>query len=138
MTDALKLDFGPMRVPAKGVLIVFCNEQLNFGPTTRRLLGPASDAVSRAAKAERFTGKKNSVLELIVPEGLRIARLVIIGLGKAAELKPTDFLKLGGLAMGRMPAMASDATVFAELPSGAMKPEQTADLAQGRRLRAYV
>src|SRR5262245_61185635 len=138
MTDALKLGYGPISVPAKGVLTVFCNDQLNFGPATRRLLGPASNLVSRAAKAERFTGKKNSMLELVVPEGLRIARLVIIGLGKAAETKPTDFLKLGGLAMGKMPSMASDATVFAELPGGVMKPDQAADLAQGARLRAYV
>ena len=49
-----------------------------------------------------------------------------------------DFLKLGGLAMGKLPNAASDATVFAELPGGAMKPEQAADLAQGVRLRAYA
>jgi leucyl aminopeptidase len=138
MTDAVQLGFGPLTAPAKGVLVVFCNEELKFGPATRRALDPASALVTRAAKAERFTGKKNSVLELVVPEGLEVARLIIIGLGKTAELKPTDFLKLGGLAMGKLPSMASNAAIFAELPGGPMKPEQAGDLAQGVRLRAYA
>jgi leucyl aminopeptidase len=138
MTDALKLGFGPFAAPAKGVLVVFCDLDLKLGPATRKALGSAAGVVARAAKAERFTGKKDAVLELVVPEGLKAARLVAIGVGKAAELKPKDFLKLGGLAMTKLPNSANDATVFAELPGGAMKSEQAADLAQGLRLRAYV
>ena len=40
MTDALRLGFGPFTAPAKGVLVVFCDEGLRFGPATRRALGP--------------------------------------------------------------------------------------------------
>jgi leucyl aminopeptidase len=138
MTNALKLGFGPFAAPARGVLIVFCDDGLKFGPATRKALGSAAELVARAAKAERFTGKKNSALELVVPAGLKAARLVVLGAGKTSELKPKDFLKLGGLAMGKLPSSASDATVFAELPGGAMKSEQAADLAQGVRLRAYA
>jgi len=138
MTDAFKLGFGPFTAPAKGVLVIFCDEGLKFGPATRKALGSAADQIARAAKAERFTGKKNSTLELIIPAGLKAERLMVIGLGKTAELKPKDFLKLGGLATGKLPASASDTTVFAEVPGGAMKSEQAADLAQGARLRAYA
>jgi leucyl aminopeptidase len=138
MTDALKLGFGPFTAPTKGVLIVFCDDGLKFGPATAKALRPATDLVARAAKAERFTGKNGSALALVVPEGLKVAGLVVIGAGKTADLKQKDFLKLGGLAMGKMPAAAKEATVFAELPGGTMKPEQAADLAQGARLRAYA
>src|SRR5262249_28474874 len=138
MTGAFKVGFGPLAAPAKGVLVVFCDEGLKFGPATRKAMGSAVDQLVRAAKAERFTGKRNSTLELIVPTGLKAERLMIIGLGTPAELKPKDFLRLGGLAMGKLPASASDATVFAEMPGGAMKAEQAADLAQGVRLRAYA
>ncbi len=138
MTDALKLGFGPFAPPTKGVLAVFCDADLKLGPATRKALGSAAGLVVRAAKAERFTGRKNAVLELAVPEGLKAARLVVIGVGKVAELKPKDFVKLGGLAMGKLPNSATDATVFAEMPSGAMKSEQAADLAQGVRLSAYT
>src|SRR5258707_9218787 len=138
MTDALKLGFGPFAAPAKGVLIVFCDDGLKFGPATRKALGSTAELVARAAKAERFTGKNNSAVELVVPAGLQAARLVVLGAGKTSELKPKDFLKLGGLAMGKLPSSASDATVFAELPGGPMKSEQSADVDQGVRLRAYA
>src|ERR1039458_620465 len=147
MTDALKLGFAPFAAPAKmgpsGVLIVFCDDGLKFGPATAKALGAAAGLVARAAKAERFTGKSGSALELSVPEGLKVARLVVIGAGKAsgrktAGLEQKDLLKLGGLAMGKLPLAASEATVFAELPGGALKAEQAADLAQGVRLRSYA
>lgn len=138
MTDAFKLGFGPFTAPAKGVLVVFCDEGLKFGPATRKALGSVVDQVGRAGKVERFSGKKNTALELVVPAGLKAERLVVIGLGKTADLKQKDFLKLGGLAMGKLPNSASHATVFAEMPSGAMKSEQAVDLAQGARLRAYA
>jgi leucyl aminopeptidase len=138
MTDALKLGFSPFAGPAKGVLVVFCDDGLEFGSATQRALGAASETVARAAAAERFTGKKNSTLELVVPPGLRATRLVVIGVGKIAELTPIDFIRLGGFSAGKLPGAASDATVFAELPGGAMRPEQAASLAQGVRLRAYA
>jgi leucyl aminopeptidase len=138
MSDALKLGFGPFATPARGVLVVFCDDALKFGPATRMALGGAADLVARAAKAERFTGKSGSALELIVPEGLKVARLVVIGVGKPAELKGYGTVKLGGIAMGKLPTSASEATVFAELPGGAMRADDAADLAQGVKLRAYA
>jgi len=138
MPTALKLGFGPFATPSKGVLIVFCDEGLKFGPATRKALGAAADTVSRAAKAERFTGKKSSTLDLVMPAGLKATRLAVIGVGKVAELTPKDFIRLGGLAIGRLPSSTADASIFAELPGGAMRVEQAADLAEGARLRAYA
>ena len=142
MSDALKLGFGPFAAPAKigasGVLIFFCDDALKLGPATRKALGTAAGLVARAAKAERFTGKSGSALELIVPEGLKVARLIVIGVGKIADLEPKDVLKLGGIAMGKLPLSANEGIVFAEWPGGAMKPDQAADLAQGVCLRAYA
>ncbi len=138
MSDAMKLGFGPFASPAKGVLVVFCDDDLKFGPATRKALGGAGAVVARAAKAERFAGKSGTALELIVPEGIEAERLVVIGAGKVADLEQKDFLKLGGLAMGKMPAAASEATIFCELPGGAMKASEAADLAQGATLRGYA
>ena len=85
MSDALKLGFAPFAAPAKigvsGVLVVFCDDGLKFGPATAKALGAAAGLVARAAKAERFTGKSGSALELVVPEGLKVSRLVVIGAG---------------------------------------------------------
>jgi leucyl aminopeptidase len=138
MSHALKLGFGPFAAPAKGVFIVFCGEALRFGPATAKALGAAAGLVARAAKAERFTGKSGSSLELIMPGGLKAGRLVVIGVGKAADLQPQDFVKFGGIAIGKLPTSASDVCIFAELAGGPMSAEQAADLAQGARLRAYL
>jgi len=136
--NALKLGFGPFAAPNRGVLVVFCDDGLKFGPATRRTLGPIAALIARAAKAEQFTGKNGTALELPVPEGLKVDRLVVIGAGKPSEFKPNSYVTLGGTAMGKLPARAVEATMFAELPGGAMPAGEAADLALGVRLRAYA
>jgi leucyl aminopeptidase len=137
MPDALKLGFAAFALPPRGVLVVFCNDGLQFGPSTRHLLGEATDMVRKAAAAERFKGKLGSTLDIVLPAGLQASRLVVVGCGQASDLKGSDYLRLGGIAMGKIPAAAGDAMVLAELPGGAMKAEQAADVALGTRLRAY-
>jgi leucyl aminopeptidase len=142
MSDALKLGFAPFAAPARigaaGVLIVFCDDALKFGPATTKAIAPAAWLITRAAKAERFTGKSGSALELIVPEGLHVARLVVIGAGKTAGLAQKDMLKFGGLAMGKLPLAAREGMVFAELPGRTLKADEAAELALGVVLRAYA
>ncbi|MBI4273499.1 MAG: leucyl aminopeptidase [Rhizobiales bacterium] len=141
MADAPKLVFAPFgaaKVPPKtGVLVVFCDEELKLGSATRQALKGAGDLIARAAASDRFTGKSGSALDIVAPTGLKAARLVVIGTGKEA-LKAQDLVKLGGAATGRIPANAAHATIIAEMPGGAMKPDQAAELALGATLRVYA
>src|SRR6267142_1327008 len=134
---ALKLEFAPLSTPPKGVLVVFCDEGLKFGSATRQVLAETGDLVARAAAAERFKGKIAATLDIVAPAGLKVSRLVVVGVGKVRDLKARDFAKLGGLAMGRVPKSAEEATIIADLPGGAPKPDSLAELALGMRLRAY-
>ena len=138
MAEGPKLGFAPFTAPSKGVLILFCDEKLQFGPAARKVLAPTGDLVARAAASEKFTGKSGSALELVLPAGLDVARLVVIGLGKASDLTSKDFIRFGGIAMGKVPGSATNAVIFADLPGGSMKAGQAADLAFGARLRAYA
>ena len=122
----------------RGVLVVFCEENLKFGPATQRALAPLGDVLRRAAAADRFTGKSGASLDIVAPSGLDVPRLVVVGIGKESELKSRDIVKLGGIAMGKVPTASASATVFAEFGSGALKASQVADLALGARLRAYT
>jgi leucyl aminopeptidase len=137
MADGPTIGFAAFAMPTAGVLVVFCDETLRLGPVTRRLLGAAAPLVARAAAADRFKGKSASVLDLVAPADLKVARLVVVGCGKPEDLKRRDLARLGGAAMGRIPAAAANATVVAELPNKAMTPEQVTELAIGMRLRAY-
>jgi leucyl aminopeptidase len=138
MAEARKLGFAAFAAAPKGVLVMFCEEGLKFGPASRKALAPTGDLLRRAAAADRFTGKSGSALDIIAPAGLPVARLVIVGAGKGGRLKSQEFVKLGGAAMGRVPSAATEATILAELAGGALKPEQAADVALGTQLRAYV
>jgi leucyl aminopeptidase len=133
----VKIEFSGFPAPARGVLVVYCDEGLALGPESRKALGEANDLVGRAAAADNFKGKLGSTLDIVAPAGLRVARLVVVGAGKPKDLKIKDFARLGGIAAGKIPRSAGAATVFAELPGGAMKPEQAAEVALGVRLRAY-
>lgn len=66
-----------------------------------------------------------------------MGRLIVVGAGKLASLKDSDFIKLGGKVASKISAGTEVVTILAELPSGAMKGSQAALIASGIRLRAY-
>ncbi|QRG06447.1 leucyl aminopeptidase [Xanthobacter dioxanivorans] len=138
MSEPVTLSFARLTAAPKGVLIVLTDESLAFGTQTQKLLKGADRAVTRAFDAERFKGKAWSSLDLLAPAGLDAPRLVVISLGKAGELKASDFLKLGGLVAGKIPSSAREATVVLDLPGTKVAPEAAAEVALGIRLRRYT
>ncbi len=137
MSDAVKVGFVPFSTAPGGTLVVFCDDTLKFGAATRKALGDATDVVGRAAATNQFKGKSGSALDILAPEGLKAARLIVVGAGKLSAIKDYDFLKLGGAVAGKLRAGNDAVTIMAELPTGAMEPDQAAAVASGIRLRAY-
>lgn len=137
MSDAIKVGFVPLASAARGILIVFCDDALKVGPATAKALGGAAELVKRAAAAASFKGKTGTALDILAPEGLKVARLIVIGTGKESALKGSDFLKFGGMAAGKLKVGAAAMTIMAELTTGAMTSEQAVAIASGLRLRAY-
>jgi leucyl aminopeptidase len=137
MPDAVKVGFVPFSTASRGTLVVLCDDALKFGEAASKALGAAAGLVKRAAATNRFKGKSGSVLEILEPEGLKAARLLVVGAGKQSAIKDYDFLKLGGVVAGKL-AGNDAATLIAELPGGALKPEQSAAIGAGIRLRAYT
>ena len=137
MSDAVKVGFVPLSAPARGTLVVFCDEALKLGAATRKALGGAADLVKRAAAAAEFKGKNGATLDLLEPDGIKIQRLIVVGVGKPSELKEKDFLKFGGALAGKLNAATEAVTVLAELPDGAIEPANAASIGAGVRLRAY-
>jgi leucyl aminopeptidase len=137
MSDAVKVGFVPFSTAPRGTLVVFCDDTLKFGAATRKTLGAAANLVRQVADTNRFKGKCGSVLDILAPQGLKVSRLIVVGAGKLSAIKDNDFLKLGGAAAGKLRAGDDAATIIAELPDGAMKPDQAAAIASGVLLRAY-
>jgi leucyl aminopeptidase len=137
MSDAIKVGFVSFSAAPSDVLVVFCDETLKIGPATRKALGKSADLIKRAAEANQFKGKTASTLDILAPEGIKIQRLLVIGLGKVAELKDKDFLKFGGVIAGKLYPASKAVTVLAELSDTAMSTEQAAAIGTGLKLRAY-
>ena len=137
MSEPFTLSFARLTAAPKGVLIVLTDETLAFGAQTQKLLKGADAAITRAFDAERYKGKAWSTIDLLAPAGLDAPRLVVISVGKAGELKPADFLKLGGVAAGKIPSSAREATIVLDLPGAKIGPESAAEVALGIRLRTY-
>jgi leucyl aminopeptidase len=137
MPDAVKVGFVPFSTAPRGTLVIFCDDTLKFGAATRSALGPAANMAARAAATSQFKGKSGSALDILAPEGLKAARLIVVGAGKMSVIKDNDFLKLGGVAAGKLRVGSAVVTIMAELPDGPMTPDQAAAVASGVRLRAY-
>jgi leucyl aminopeptidase len=137
MSDAVKVGFVAFSAAPRGVLVAFCDDGLRFGEATRKALGKAAETVKRAAAANQFKGKSGSTLDIPAPEGSKADRLIVVGIGKPAEIKEKDFLKFGGVIAGKLNAASEAVTVIAELPDGAMASDAAAAIGSGLRLRAY-
>ena len=142
MPDTVKFNFSKLPTTLEGVVVLLAAEGADGGgpalaPAVEALLAPAGDAITRAAQADRFDGKAGKTLEVLAPAGLAITRLILVGVGKPAELTTFDWLKIGGTAMGKLPGAVKDASVVLALPHGEVAPEAAAEFAVGARLRAY-
>jgi leucyl aminopeptidase len=137
MPDAVKVGFVPLSSAPRGVLVVFCDDTLKFGAATRKALGATANLVKRAAATNQFKGKSGSTLDILEPEGIKIQRLIVVGVGKPADRKERDFLKFGGVLAGKLNAGSETVTIMAELPDDVMEPCQAAAIGAGVRLRAY-
>src|SRR5258708_1374337 len=124
MADAVKVGFVPFSTAPRGTLVVFCDDALKFGAATRKTLGRAANLVRRAADTNQFKGKSGSTLDIQAPEGLKASRLIVAGAGKLSAIEDNDFLKLGGVAAGKLRAGNRPVTVGAALRTGAPTPPQ--------------
>ncbi|MEP9366312.1 leucyl aminopeptidase [Xanthobacter sp. VNH20] len=138
MAEPVTIRFAKHGAAPKGVVVVLTDDTLTFGREAQKLLKPALDGVKRAISADHFKGRLSSTLDLIAPANLDAPRLVILGVGKGADLKAADFLKLGGVAVGKIPGGTREATVIVDLPGLKVSPEFVAEMALGARLRSYV
>ncbi|NRG18937.1 leucyl aminopeptidase [Rhizobiales bacterium] len=133
------ISFANPAAPKKGVAVVFADEKLKLGPVAGEYLAGADGLLEKAAKAASFKGKANAILDLIAPAGLSCDRLIVIGLGKPGELGESEWMKLGGVAMGAIKSTkATAATVLLELPDAGLAPEMATSFAAGAKLRAYT
>ncbi len=137
---AATVTFADLSLPSQGVVVVLAEEGPALTPTAKALDKAGAGVVTRAIKANDFKGKKKSALDLLVPSGLSLTRLLVIGTGKLADYAETDWASLGGIVRAQLAGVpATTATVVIEAASARKKiaPGAIAGFAEGFLLRGY-
>ncbi|HEU4476833.1 MAG TPA: leucyl aminopeptidase, partial [Methyloceanibacter sp.] len=84
-------------------------------------------------------GKKDESIDLIAPQGLKFARVVLVALEKPSTYSAEDWLNLGGTVRGLLTGKeAPSAHIFLETNTGNVAPVDLAAFAMGALLRGYT
>ncbi len=138
MTDQTALSFASKTAPADGVVVIFAEEGPKLTTTAQELDKKSKGLLSRAAQITGFKGKKEQTVDLLAPQGLKFARLVLVGLDKTSAYAPEDWLNLGGAVRGMLSGKEAPAAhIFLETIGGAVAPADIASFALGAQLRGY-
>ncbi|MBI4183229.1 MAG: leucyl aminopeptidase [Proteobacteria bacterium] len=136
----MDIAFARLALPPRGALIFPLAEGAGLPPLALRADRATGGQLKRAIAAARFKGRKGQSVSVLAPAGLRASRVLLVGLGKAAEIDSLAVENAGGEAIA--PLLASgerEAAVAAEPVKGAkLGPAEIAALfAFGARLRSY-
>lgn len=136
----MKISFAELDLAKKGTLVVGIAADRALTASAAVLDARIGGAISRAVSASRFTGKSGETLEILAPVGIDASRVVLLGLGKLAELDEGKAENLGAslfAAIKTQPekevAVAVDPVVGASLNA----QEIAAEIAYGFYLRSY-
>lgn len=136
----MKIAFATIGFPKTGALVVGVYDGKELSPSAKEIDKVSKGQVKRAINASKFTGKRHQFLTVLAPAGMDVDRIVLMGLGKVAELTDYHIEALGGNLIGHL-GKATDKTVSVAIDgfSGAKMDSGTmaAHFAVGARLRSY-
>ncbi|MGQ0674058.1 MAG: leucyl aminopeptidase [Hyphomicrobium sp.] len=140
MTDRLEITFVPLTAQPEPTALVFAGNDLALGTSAQGLNSKSGGVILKAAEAGEFKGKSKSAVEILAPQKLDVARLVVVGTGKTDDMTDNDWTMLGGYALGQITARKTkSASLFADVSGVGDKRADAvaADLAFGALLRHY-
>jgi leucyl aminopeptidase len=127
----LDIAFAKPAMPKSGALVLLIGEGEMPSGVWRQADEITNGAIDRAFKAAEFNGVKGRTCTILAP-GAGLSRVVAVGLGKPADLTAHVLNEAGGHVA---------ATVLREragtVATGALQPDQAAEVALGATLHAY-
>ncbi|HBF28143.1 leucyl aminopeptidase [Rhizobium sp.] len=136
MAAKLEISFA-LSAPLKGGLALSLKEAEAAAPAAAAAQLDPAGTFTKASAAARFKSKVLSALDILAPAGSPLDRLIVIGAGKAADLTPHDWLRLGGTVAANLKG-AEAATVFVDADGLDVTPQAVRDFAIGMKLRNYA
>jgi leucyl aminopeptidase len=92
----MNITFAKNSLPKGGTLALTVFDGGALGAMATALNKKTGGAIKAAMKAGEFTGKNGQSIEILVPKGTSIERVVLLGLGKPKDLSGNGLQNLGG------------------------------------------
>src|SRR5690242_19756319 len=127
----LDVAFAKPALPKSGALVLLIGEGEMPSGLWQQADEATGGAIARALAAAEFKGAKGKTCMVLAP-GAGLSRVLAVGLGKPAELKPLGLNEAGGEIAA---ALQRESTVA--VATGTLQPAQAAEVAFGSVLRAY-
>ena len=127
----LDISFARSALPKSGALVLLAEEEGEPDAIRAAADHATGGAVTRALETTEFKPRPGKSCTILAP-GAGLSRIVVVGIGKRAELKPRTAEEAGGAiaaALQREPAAA--------VAAAQLTPELAAALAAGAALRSY-
>ncbi len=140
MSKPTAISFANIAPVKQGVVVLLAEDGPTFSPAGKAFDKACGGALSKAAKERKFKGKKKSSLDVLVPGGLGLSRLLIVGVGTLKDATDNDWVELGGTIRGKLSGRdGPNATLVLERPKRPhdVDGEQAAQVALGVMLRGY-
>jgi leucyl aminopeptidase len=136
----MKISFAKPGIPSSGAYVVGVHDGRKLTASAVALDKKTRGALSAAMGASRFRGGKDEILEILQPRGLKLSRVILIGLGKPGKLGELRAQALGGTVLAQLNRSGEKAAMLA-IDSGKgdkLSPASlAAQLAYGATLRNY-
>jgi leucyl aminopeptidase len=132
----MQISFAAPSLNASGALVLGVGEGQSLTGLAQDADKASGGALKRAMGGTKFTGKVGQVLEVLAPQGLKAARVILTGTGKGLDSGAAEKLAAGVVA--RLYTAGVKEIAFAvEAPK--LKPGVLAvHLAMGAKLRSYA
>ena len=127
----LDIAFVRPSLPKSGALVLLAHEGEKPSGLWQQADEATGGAIARAIETTEFKGAKDKIFTVLAP-GAGLNRIVMIGLGKPAELTDRGLNEAGGAAVA---ALSRETTAC--ISTGTLSPAQAADVALGAVLKAY-
>ncbi|MBI1650529.1 leucyl aminopeptidase [Hyphomicrobium sulfonivorans] len=141
MSTRPEIVFESLSADLEPTVVVLAGDGASLSARGKELDQRAGGAFLKAADAAQFKGRRKSTVEVLAPAKLgSVKRVLLLGTGKAGDMKENDWILLGGSAAGAIGARkTASASIIAETPEGAgIKSDALAALlAFGASLRNY-
>jgi len=141
MTTRPEIDFQSLSADLEPTVLVLAGDGAALSARGRELDQRAGGALTKAAEAGQYKGRRKASLEVLAPPKLGgVNRIILLGTGKGGEMNENDWVLLGGSAAGAIAGRKTkSASIIAEAPDGAGIKADTlaALLAFGASLRSY-